>query len=104
MAVHHQVRVADDVSLEVATAGPPDAPPVMFVHGNGPNGRQFAPKFTSLADRDRLLAPSLRGHGRSEVPANTTVRDVTNLEQPRAFDDALQRFIDHHVTAAGVRT
>lgn len=27
-----------------------------------------------------------------------------NLEQPRAFDDAVQRFIDRHVTAAGGRT
>lgn len=77
MEVQHQVRVADDVSLEVATAGPPDAPPVMFVHGNGPNCRQFAPQFTSLADRYRLIAPSLRGHGRSEVPANATVHDFT---------------------------
>lgn len=77
MEVQHRVRVADDVSLEVATAGPPDAPPVVLVHGNGPNCRQFAPQFVSFADRYRLIAPSLRGHGRSEVPANATVRDFT---------------------------
>jgi 3-oxoadipate enol-lactonase len=75
--VRHQIRVSDDVELEVATAGPLDAPPVVFVHGNGPNCRQFAPQFATFSDRYRLIAPSLRGHGRSQVPAEPTVRDFT---------------------------
>jgi len=72
-----RVRVADDISLEVADAGPRDAPPVVLIHGNGPNCRQFAPQFTTFADRYRLIAPSLRGHGRSDMPTTPTVEDFT---------------------------
>jgi 3-oxoadipate enol-lactonase len=72
-----RVRVADDVSLEVAGAGPRDAPPVVFLHGNGPSCRQFAPQFATLTDRYRLIAPSLRGHGRSDMPNAPTVEDFT---------------------------
>ena len=77
MEVSHQIRVADDVSLEVASAGPLDAPTLVFLHGNGPNCRQFAPQFTSFGDRYRLIAPSLRGHGRSGLPDPPTVADFT---------------------------
>ena len=72
-----RIRVADDLRLEVASAGPRDAPPVVLVHGNGPNCRQFEPQFTTLADRYRLIAPSLRGHGRSDMPSEPTVEDFT---------------------------
>jgi len=72
-----RIRVADDLGLEVATAGRPGAPPVVLIHGNGPNCRQFAPQFATLADRYRLIAPSLRGHGRSDMPSEPTVEDFT---------------------------
>lgn len=77
MVVPHRIRVAEGVDLEVQCAGPLDAPPVVFVHGNGPNCRQFAPQFATLADRYRLIAPLLRGHGRSGLPATPTVEDFT---------------------------
>ncbi|TVR33069.1 MAG: alpha/beta fold hydrolase [Nitriliruptor sp.] len=72
-----RIRVTSEVSLEVASAGPDHAPPVVFVHGNGSNCRQFAPQFATLAERYRLIAPSLRGHGRSDTPSAPTLEGFT---------------------------
>jgi len=86
-----RIRVTDEVSLEVASAGPADAPPVVFVHGNGSNCRQFAPQFAALADRYRLIAPSLRGHGWSDMPNAPSVDGFTVA---RLADDVLA-VLDH---------
>lgn len=77
MIATQRIEVADDLHLDVATAGPLDASPVLFVHGNGPNWQQFVPQFESFGDRYRLIAPSLRGHGRSQAPGAPTVEDFT---------------------------
>lgn len=77
MSTRERIAVDGDLYLEVATAGPLDAPPVLFVHGNGPNCRQFAPQFSTLADRYRLIAPSLRGHGGSDRPETPTIEDFS---------------------------
>lgn len=49
--------------------GPERAPAVLLVHGWGGDGREWSPHAEALADRFRVLVPDLRGHGRSEVPA-----------------------------------
>lgn len=77
MITTHRIEVGGGLHLEVATAGPLDAPPVLFVHGNGPSWQQFVPQFESLGDRSRLIAPSLRGRGRSEAPGAPMVDDST---------------------------
>ena len=73
----HTVEVAAGVRLEVATSGPSGAPVVLLLHGNGPNWRQFEPQLASLADRWRVVAPSLRGHGASTLPSEPTRTDLT---------------------------
>ncbi|TVR18707.1 MAG: alpha/beta hydrolase [Nitriliruptor sp.] len=73
----HTCDVAADVTLEYATSGPRDAPSVLLLHGNGPNWRQFTPQLDSLADRWWVIAPSLRGHGRSTLPPEPTHGDLT---------------------------
>jgi 3-oxoadipate enol-lactonase len=77
VVVTQRIQVADDVRLEVASAGPCDAPPVVFVHGNGSNWRQFMPQLETFAARHRPIAVSLRGHGRSEMPGTPAVDDFT---------------------------
>jgi len=71
------VEVTPEVTLEYATSGRRDAPPVLLLHGNGPNWRQFTPQLDSLADRWWVIAPSLRGHGRSSLPPDPTSGDLT---------------------------
>ena len=48
--------------------GPPDAPPLVLVHSLGLDGRMWAPQVEALAGVRRIVAPDLRGHGRSDAP------------------------------------
>ena len=65
----------------VLTAGLPDAPPLVLVHGNVSAARFFAETMVALADDYRCVAPDLRGFGRSErlpVDARRGVRDFSD--------------------------
>ncbi|WP_223166822.1 alpha/beta fold hydrolase [Nonomuraea sp. SYSU D8015] len=48
--------------------GPRDAPVLLLVHGWGGDGRAWAPVTAALPPRFRVVAPDLRGHGRSPAP------------------------------------
>jgi pimeloyl-ACP methyl ester esterase len=56
-----------EVALHVERAG--QGPPVVLLHGWSSSSRAFASVFEHLARRHRVLAPDLRGHGRSAAPA-----------------------------------
>ena len=64
-----ELRGGCGVRLAVRTAGPLDAPPIVLVHGWAQSSRVFTAALgSSLAERFRLIAPDLRGHGDSEAP------------------------------------
>jgi non-heme chloroperoxidase len=63
------VRLASGVSLEVASTGPLDGPPVLMLHGITDSWRSFERVMQELPSGLRLYALSQRGHGRSERPA-----------------------------------
>ncbi|HEX3650945.1 MAG TPA: alpha/beta hydrolase [Pseudonocardiaceae bacterium] len=68
---HDTVTGRSGVRLAVRTAGPADAPPVIFLHGWAQSSRSWAHQLTGgLADSYRLIAADLRGHGDSDVPAS----------------------------------
>jgi lipase len=74
--------------------GDPDAPPVVCLHGVSGHGRRFrrlAEEF--LASRYRVLAPDLRGHGRSgwDPPWNLAahVNDVIETVKAAGIDRAI---------------
>ncbi len=60
-------------------AGPPDGVPVVLVHGNLVTGRYFESLMSALAGEDlRLLAPDMRGFGRTDrapIDATRGLRD-----------------------------
>jgi pimeloyl-ACP methyl ester carboxylesterase len=62
--------------------------PVVFVHGVWMSGRCFGPQLEGLADRYRVVALDLRGHGRSEhvTTGHTVAQYARDL---RAFVEAL---------------
>ncbi|GAA4629607.1 alpha/beta hydrolase [Actinoallomurus vinaceus] len=43
---------------------------LLLVHGWGGDGREWSPHVEALAGRHRVIVPDLRGHGRSDVPAD----------------------------------
>jgi pimeloyl-ACP methyl ester carboxylesterase len=57
------------VRLSVRTAGPEDAPAILFLHGWCQHSLAFSRQLGgALAERFRLAAPDLRGHGASDRP------------------------------------
>lgn len=65
----HRVIGAGGVGLHVAEAGPPDAPPILLIHGWSQHHLCWSKQLSgALAERFRLVAPDLRGHGASDKP------------------------------------
>lgn len=67
MSTEHGVTV-DGVHVAYAVAGRPDAPPMVLLHALGERGSDWAPVLPRLADRFRVYALDLRGHGDSDWP------------------------------------
>ncbi len=64
------VPSTDGVVLSVSESGPRDAPAVLFLHGIGQSRTSWRRQLESpLAQRLRLVAMDLRGHGDSGKPA-----------------------------------
>ncbi|MEU1177823.1 alpha/beta hydrolase [Streptomyces sp. NPDC005820] len=57
------------IGLFCTALGPERATPLLLVHGWGGDGREWSAHAETLAGRFRVIVPDLRGHGRSEVPA-----------------------------------
>lgn len=63
----------DRLSMHVYEAGPDDGVPVVLLHGNLSTGRFYERVLSGAPDRYRILAPDLRGFGRTErVPIDAT--------------------------------
>jgi pimeloyl-ACP methyl ester carboxylesterase len=69
------------ISLNVLLAGPADGAPVLLVHGNCSSADFWQPLVRHLPPTLRLVAPDLRGYGRSEtapVDATRGLRDFAD--------------------------
>jgi non-heme chloroperoxidase len=65
----HTVRGGGGLPLHVREWGPPDGPPILFLHGWSQNHLCWARQYDSaLAGEFRLVACDLRGHGMSGAP------------------------------------
>jgi len=64
---HRTVDVAG-LGVHVAEAGPPDAPPLVLLHGWPQHWWCWHHVVPLLADSYRLVMPDLRGHGWTEAP------------------------------------
>lgn len=66
---HQWVTTPDGVDISVREWGNPEGRPILFVHGLAQSHLSFLPQFASpLAQRYRLVAYDLRGHGESAKP------------------------------------
>src|SRR5262245_15306844 len=84
---------AGAVTLNVAE-GPAAGPPLLLLHGGSARWQAWEPLIPDLADRWQLLAPDLRGHGKSgRVPRHYSVQDyaddIAALLQDRASEPAI---------------
>ena len=56
-----------------------DAPLLVFAHANGFNGGAYRQMLGRLADRFEIIAPDLRGHGRTTLPADPRIHRSWNV-------------------------
>lgn len=70
-------------------SGGAEGPAVVFVHGAGLNAQSYRRLLLKLAGRTRVMAPDLRGHGQSSLPALPE-----ELPDWRPFAQDLISFID----------
>jgi pimeloyl-ACP methyl ester carboxylesterase len=66
--VTHEYLDAGGLRTHVALAGSPQAPAVLLVHGWPQHWWCWREVIPSLAERFRVIAPDLRGHGWTEAP------------------------------------
>ncbi|MCK2219468.1 alpha/beta hydrolase [Actinomadura sp. ATCC 31491] len=57
--------MSDDFLLHVVQDGPPEAPPLLLVHGSGASGACWEPVVAALAERRRVIRVDLPGCGQS---------------------------------------
>jgi len=74
----------DDVTLHYETCGRADGTPMVLLHGLGSSSADWAFQLPALETSYRVLAPDLRGHGRSSRPRgpltiDAMARDVSAL-------------------------
>jgi len=88
--VQRWVKTPDGVDISVREWGNAEALPIVFVHGLAQSHLSFVPQFASqLADRHRLIAYDLRGHGESAKPL-----DPSFYSEGRRWADELAAVID----------
>ena len=68
MIEQQRLLLSTGITMNVALAGPDDAPPVILVHGFPESHRTWRALAPMLADKLRLIMPDLRGFGASDKP------------------------------------
>ena len=68
MTEQRRLPLSTGITMNVALAGPADAPPVILLHGFPESHRTWGKVAPLLADRLRLIMPDLRGFGDSDRP------------------------------------
>ena len=81
-----KVALPTGITMNVALAGPEDAPPVILLHGFPESHRTWRELVPLLGDRLRLVMPDQRGFGDSDRPqevsdyaADTLIEDIFAL-------------------------
>jgi len=74
-----KVALASGMKMNVATAGPADGPPVIFLHGFPESHRTWRALVPLLADELNMIMPDQRGFGDSDRPLEVEAYEVERL-------------------------
>lgn len=90
MIEQRTLPLSTGITMNVALAGPADAPPVIFLHGFPESHRTWRALAPLLADDLRLVMPDLRGFGATDKPQDVAAYATeTLLADLFALADAL---------------
>ncbi len=81
---YQRIPLATGVTLNVASAGPEDGEPMIFLHGFPESHRTWRHQLDGLSDRHRVYAPDQRGFGASDKP-----HDVGHYETDKLVADVV---------------
>ncbi|MCS7287162.1 MAG: alpha/beta hydrolase [Anaerolineae bacterium] len=71
--------ISEHVCIHYEEVNPPGSPPVLLLHGLGSAGADWFFQFEALSRAGfRVLAPDLRGFGRSSAPPKITVKAMAD--------------------------
>ena len=82
MTEFRKLRLSTGITLNVALAGPQDAPPIILLHGFPESHRTWRKVAPLLAGRFRLIMPDLRGFAGSDRP-----QDVEEYRTDKLIDE-----------------
>lgn len=82
--VHHDIPAADGGSIHVVERG--EGRPLVLIHGITLQARIWAPQFNLMADRYRILAMDVRGHGRSTAGRDGFGRRIAATDVKTVLD------------------
>ena len=90
MMRQERLSLSTGIAMNVALAGPGDAPPAILLHGFPESHRTWRKVAPLLEDRVRLLMPDLRGFGASDRPIDVADYSTeTLIADIFALSDAL---------------
>ena len=88
-----KLQLSSGIMMNVAFAGPDDAPPVILLHGFPESHRTWRALAPLLSDRLRLIMPDQRGFGDSDQPqqvdayaTDTLIADIFALADALGID------------------
>jgi pimeloyl-ACP methyl ester carboxylesterase len=81
---YQKITLATGVTLNLASAGPEDGEPILFLHGFPESHRTWRHQLDGLSDRYRVHAPDQRGFAASDKPEG-----VENYETDRIVADVV---------------
>ena len=85
--VTHRLVQVGDIRMHVAEAGVPDGPPLLMLHGWPEHWYSWRKVMPLLADRYRLIAPDLRGHGWTDAPPRGYGKEEMADDVARLLDE-----------------
>jgi pimeloyl-ACP methyl ester carboxylesterase len=81
---HERIALSTGVTLNVALAGPEDAPPIILLHGFPESHRTWRNQMDDLSRDYRVIAPDQRGFAGSDRP-----QGVENYETDKIVADVM---------------
>ena len=86
-----KIKLSTGITMNVALAGPADAPPVILLHGFPESHRTWREIAPPLSDKLRLVMPDLRGFGQTDRPQDVEAYATdTLIADIFALTDALE--------------